>query len=195
MRKLIVTEIISLDGCFEGPGSDVMALPMDQFFDTHNLERLRAADTMLLGRTTYEGFRSFWPSMADNPDASAASREISRINNVIEKVVVSDSLSADDTDPWRDTTSIVRRTDAHAKIAELKAQDGRDILTFGSGTLLNDLLQAGLVDELHLMVGPTVLPGGTPAFAQAPPGRMRLLGTRTLVGSDNVIMQYAVDPS
>ena len=55
MRKLIVTNIMSLDGYFEGPGRDVMALPMDRFFDEHNLERLRAADTLLLGASPMPG--------------------------------------------------------------------------------------------------------------------------------------------
>lgn len=59
MRKLIVSNIMSLDGCYEGPGKDVMVLPLDEAFDAYNVERLRAADTLLLGRTTYEGFRDF----------------------------------------------------------------------------------------------------------------------------------------
>jgi hypothetical protein len=68
MRKLIVCNIISLDGYYEGPGKDVMPLfdyrrevyPMDESFDLYNAERLRAAGTLLLGRTSYEGFKSFW---------------------------------------------------------------------------------------------------------------------------------------
>jgi hypothetical protein len=55
MRKLIVSNIMSLDGYFEGPGKDVMVLPLDEAFDAYNAERLRAADTLLPGRTTYEG--------------------------------------------------------------------------------------------------------------------------------------------
>ena len=71
MRKLIVANIVSLDGYFEGPGGNVMALPMDRAFDTYNAERLRAADTLLLGRNTYRMFKGFWPQMASNPQASA----------------------------------------------------------------------------------------------------------------------------
>ena len=56
MRKLIVCNIMSLDGHYTRPGNNVMVLPMDEAFDTYNAERLRAADTLLLGRTTYEGF-------------------------------------------------------------------------------------------------------------------------------------------
>lgn len=108
MRKLIVTNIVSLDGYYEGPGGNVMVLPMDQSFDAYCAERLAAADTLLLGRNTYEGFKGFWPQMADNPDATPTQREISRLDDAIEKVVVSDTITADQTEPWRDTTRIVR---------------------------------------------------------------------------------------
>jgi dihydrofolate reductase len=191
MRKLIVTNIMSLDGYYEGPGRNVMVLPMDHGFDAYNAERLRAADTLLLGRNTYEGFKGFWPPMADNPDATPIDREISRLNDAIEKVVVSDTITAEQTEPWRHTTRIVRRADAHEQIAELKRRSGKDVLVFGSRTLWNELLTAGLVDELHLTVGSVVLGGGTPAFGTAPAAPFRLLGTRTWEGSNNVLFQYA----
>ena len=93
--------------------------------------------------------------------------------------------------PWTGTTRIVRRAEAHREIAALKAEDGGDILMFGSRTLWNDLLVAGLVDELHLMVGAAVLGGGTPAFEVARSG-LRLLGTQTDVESNNLVLRYAV---
>ena len=169
-----------------------MVLPMDHRFDEHNAERLRAADTLLLGRTTYEGFKGFWHAMADNPDATEAHREISRIEDAIDKVVVSDTLRAEHTEPWRGTTEIVRRADADARIAELKRGPGRDILMFGSRTLWHDLLDAGLVDELHLMVGCVVLGGGTPLFAPGRQASLELLGTQTFEHSSNVLVRYAV---
>ena len=190
MRKLIVTNIVSLDGFCEGPGGNVMALPMDASFDAHNLERLRAADTLLLGRNTFVMFEGFWPQMATHPQATPTHREISRLDGAIDKVVVSDSLNDGGTGPWRQTSRIVRRADAHAVIAALKQQPGRDILMFGSRTLWNDLLAAGLVDEVHLMVGPVVLGGGTPAFAA--PVALRLIDTRRFEGSGNVVLRYAV---
>ena len=109
MRKLIVSNIMSLDGYVEGPGKNVMALPMDAFFDAENLERLRAADTLLLGATTYVGLKGFWPAVAEDPTASPAvemdpsvadlHREIGTLNDEVRKVVVSDSLTKDDTAP------------------------------------------------------------------------------------------------
>jgi len=202
MRKLIVANIMSLDGYFEGPRGNVMVLPMDDFFDEHNLQRLRAADTLLLGATTYMGLKGYWPAVAEDPGVSPAvannpavadlHRETGRRNNQIRKVVVSDSLTADDTAPWTETTTIVPRADAHRAVAELKDRPGADILMFGSRTLWNDLLRAGLVDELHLMVGAAVLGGGTPAFGAGPVPPLRLLDTRRRDGSDNVLLRYQV---
>lgn len=146
MRKLIVTNIVSLDGHYEGPGANVMALPMDHAFDAHNAEALRTADTLTL-----------------TPG-----------------------------EDWADTTEVVARADAHAVITALKEGEGGDILVFGSRTLWNDLLRAGLVDELHLVVGATVLGGGTPLFDEGVAANLQRLGTQTYEGSDNLVVRYAV---
>ena len=204
MRKLIVCNIMSLDGYYEGPGRNVMVLSMDGFFDEHNLERLRAADTLLLGATTYTGLKGFWPAVAEdpgvspavanNPDVADLHRQTGLRNNQIQKVVVSDSLTEDDTAPWTDTTTIVRRADAHQAVAELKDRPGDDLLMFGSRTLWNDLLAADLVDELHLMIGPVVVGGGTTLFDGQPKASLRLAGTRTRDGSENLLVRYEVRP-
>ena len=192
MSKLIVANIISLDGCYSGPGGDVMVMPFDDGFSDYNAERLRAADTLLLGRTSFEFFRSYWPAIAEDPSQPAVEREISRLNTAIEKVVISNALTPDEAGGWG-PARVVRRADAHAAVAALKEKQGREILIFGSHLLWNDLLDKGLVDELHFMIGPGALGDGVRAFESRPPGSLRLLDTRTFDGSSLLLARYAVD--
>jgi dihydrofolate reductase len=189
MRKLIVSNILSLDGYCAGPNNNVMAMPMDHAFDEYNAERLRAATTLVLGRATFQMFERYWPSVADDPSSDATNREISRLDNSIAKLVISNELAHGDLRAWRDTTSIVRRADAARAITDLKQQPGGDLLVFGSHTMWNGLLAAGVVDELHLMIGAVVLGGGTPAFDR--PTALRTLETRRWPDSNNVLVRYA----
>jgi dihydrofolate reductase len=189
MRKLIVCNIISVDGFYSGPNDDVMAMPFDAPFSDYNAERLRAADTLLLGRRSFEGFRAYWPAVADDPDQPPVEREISRLNSAIDKVAVSDTLTDADLAPWANTT-IVRRADAHDSVARLKDGPGREILVFGSHVLWNDLLKAGLVDELHLMIGSAFLGDGVPVF-DGPRTGLRLLEAGVLDGSQLILARYS----
>lgn len=199
MRKLIVANIISLDGYFEGPDKNVMDLfrygqlyPTDNSFSEYNAARLRTADTLLLGRKSYEGFLSYWPGIEDDPNQPPLEQEISQRNNAIDKLVVSDTLTPDATGVWRDSTRIVKRADAPAAISELKQQGGRDILIFGSRVLWNSLLAQGLVDEFHLMVAPLLVGGGTRAFDGHQQALLRLIGSEHGFGTGTVWMRYEV---
>jgi dihydrofolate reductase len=192
MRKLIVCNIMSLDGYYTGPGGDVMAMPMDHTFSRFNVEHMRSADTLLLGRSSYEGFIAYWPPVADDPRASDDDREISRRYRDVDIVVVSDSLTPDASMPLASNTTIVKRAEAATFVDGLKRGAGGDILVFGSRTMWCGLLVAGVVDELHLMVGGTLVGGGTPMFEGAPPVSLRLLDVRTNEGSENLIVRYAV---
>ena len=187
MRNLIVCNIVSLDGFFSGPGGNVMAMPFDNGFSVYNAERLRAADTLVLGRASFEMFRSYWPSIAQDASQPPVEREISRLNTAMEKVVVSDSLKPGDAGGWG-PARVVRRA-----VAKLKGGPGRDILVFGSHLLWNDLLAAGLVDELHFMIGAGVVGEGVRAFEARPPGRLRLLESRAFQGSSLLLARYAID--
>lgn len=191
MRRLIVCNIMSLDAYYEGDGKNVMVLPMDAAFDACCAERLRAADTLLLGRTTFDAFRGFWPPVAGDPNATPTQREISRLDDAIDKVVISDSLTPAQTEPWQNTR-INSRAGAYEHVAELRRQVGKDILVFGSHRLWRDLLAQDLVDELHLMIGPVVVGSGTPVFDGHPAVSLRRIDTRTWDGSGNVLVRYEV---
>lgn len=199
MRKVIVSEIVSLDGHFSGPEGDVMVMPFDDGFSQNNVELLRGASAILLGRTTFTGFRDYWPPVRDDADQPEVEREISRLNWTLEKVVVSDTLTSAQTEPWRDTTRIVPRDQALDAVRALRAGDGDGeghVVVFGSHVLWNALLPYGLVDELHLMVGPGIVgAGGVPAFEGAAPARFRLLDVHRPEGSDLVRLRYAVNPA
>lgn len=192
MRKLIVSNLISLDGYASGPGGDVMALPFDTTFSDYNLELMQAADTLVSGARTYRDFVSYWPSVANDPAQPDVDRAISRRHHELEHLVISDSLTVEETGPWRDNTRILRRDEARETIAEAKRAGGGILLMFGSTTTWNDLLGAGLVDEMHIMVGAGVLLDGVPAFSVCPPGQMKLRNARRLGNSDLAVLAYSL---
>lgn len=98
MRRLIVNNIVSQDGFHADENGNPVVPAMDEFFDAYNLERIRSAGTVLLGRTSFDGFSSYWPFVADAPQdpahraLSQDNREVGRIDNRIPEVVVSDTL-------------------------------------------------------------------------------------------------------
>lgn len=192
MRKLIVAVISTLDGYAAGEGDNIFVMPIDLGFDRYNVELMRAADTMLFGASTFRGARDYWPPLADDTSAPEVEREISRLYNTLDKVVISDTTTQQDTDPWRDSTEVAPRQDAHARVADLKAGDGGDIICFGSLTTWNDLLAHGLVDELHILVGPGALGTGVPTFSQPVEQELTPLEVRQLEDSKLVALRYAV---
>jgi dihydrofolate reductase len=199
MRKVIVANIISLDGYYEGPGKNVMALfdyrvkeyQNDDSFDVYNAERLRSADTLLLGHKSFQMFMGYWPTIADNPAADSVQREISKYMNNLNKVVVSDNLPIKESDPWQNTR-VVSTKEAHQEIAKLKQKEGKDILIFASHYLWNDLLETGMVDELHFVISPVVMGGGTPVFTKKPAASLRLIDASTKKGAGTVTVRYKV---
>lgn len=193
---MIVSNIMSVDGCYEGPGRDMLVLNMDEAFDAYNLERIRAAGTVLLGRTSFEMFSGYWPHIAhapadpDNPALDETNREISRVWDRVPKVVVSDAYAVPADNPWAEQTTVVGRDEVAGWVSSARAEDLGDILVFGSRTMWNGLLAAGLVDELHLMVSPNAVGPGTPTFDAAV--ELDLLEARRFVDSRNVLLRYAV---
>ncbi|MGH8958682.1 MAG: dihydrofolate reductase family protein, partial [Acidimicrobiia bacterium] len=126
------------------------------------------------------------------PDQPEVERAISRRHRELEHLVVSNSLTAEETGPWREKTRIVRRDEARDVIAGAKEGKGGPLVAFGSMTTWNDLLAAGLVDELHMMVGAGVLIDGVPAFSVRPPGPMTLINARQLGDSNIALLLYSL---
>ena len=183
MGKLVVTEFVSVDGVFEDPGGTEgyehggWTFEHDRGEDGNKfkVDELIEAEVQLLGRVTYEGFAEAWPSREG---------EFADKLNSDPKYVASTTLK----DPeWPNTTVISENVDE--QIAKLKEQTNGAILVAGSGTLVGTLLGADLVDELRLMLFPTVLGRGKRLF---PDGIDRLklkLAESKPVGADGVQVQ------
>jgi dihydrofolate reductase len=131
-------------------------------------------DALLLGRVTYEGFASSWPSRKGNAYSD-------RMNSM-PKFVVSSTLQAAS---WNNSTLI--RSDAVAEIARLKQQ--QSLLVFGSMTLVQTLMQHGLADEYRLLVYPIVLGGGKRLFKDGSNAQLKLADAKRH-GSDVVLLRY-----
>jgi dihydrofolate reductase len=183
MGKLVVTQFVSVDGVFEDPGGvegyehGGWTFEYDRGEDgnTFKLDELLEAEVQLLGRVTYQGFADAWPSR-EGPFAD-------KLNND-PKYVVSTTL----TDPqWQNTTVI--SGDVAAAIAKLKDETEGAILVAGSGTLVRTLLEADLVDELRLMVFPTILGRGKRLFPDGIDRRKLTLVESKTVGPDGVQVQ------
>ncbi len=192
MRKLIVYNLVSLDGYHTGLGNDVSVMfpMMGGVFDTYTAELLRAADLVLVGRVYFELVQSFWPKVAKNPESAEwtpEQRELSKAGQSVNTIVVSDTLTGN-----RPDVRIIRRADAYQQIAELKRQTGKDILITGSRTLWNDLLAHDLIDEIHLMIGNLLLGEGVPVFVGKPDVTLRLIDIRRWEDSDNALLRYEV---
>jgi dihydrofolate reductase len=149
MRKVTTGLFISLDGVVESP--DQWQHAFDEEMGAQLAKSLEAADAVLLGRVTYQEWSGYWPEVTDGDDAGFADWI-----NSSPKYVVSTTL--DDVSGWANSTLL--EGDLAEAVGRLKAQDGGDISVAGSPSLVRSLLDAGLLDELVLLIHPVVAGGG-----------------------------------
>ena len=164
MRKIVVSEFVSLDGVMQAPGRQEEDTSgsfkhggwsfkfHDDQVPRYKLDELSASDALLLGRKTYEIFAGYWPKAKD--DAGFADK----MNNLAKHVVSTTLKKAD----WNNSRLI--KTKVPEEVGKLRQQPGKDVLVYGSGKLVKTLLQHDLVDELRLMVYPVVLGSGKRLF-------------------------------
>ena len=187
MRKIVVTEFMSLDGVMEDPGGGEggkhgpWTFQFDRGADGNKFkgDELFGSDALLLGRVTYQAFASAWPSRSGD--------EFTDRMNSIRKYVVSTTLSDADA-TWNNSKVI--RGDIAAEIARLKAQPGGDILVEGSSKLVGALMQHGLVDEFRLMVFPIVLGSGKRLFFDSGDATKLQLTSSATAGDGILLLTY-----
>ena len=187
MRRIVLTEFVSLDGVMEDPGGAEGYKHGGWTFKfddpegaKYKLDETLGHEALLLGRVTYEGFAAAWPEIKD--EAGFADKM-----NSMPKYVVSTTLSQTDL-TWQNSTLL--EGDPVNAVAELKQGDGGDILIGGSATLAQTLHAAGLIDEYRLMVFPIVLGSGKRLFGETDDAStLRLVELKPLA-SGTVILTY-----
>lgn len=195
MRRIVVFDNISADGYFATPDGKLDWVVQDPEIHRASVAETPQFDTVLFGRTTYDLFESFWPHALDgsdtapNPHAAQRGREMRAMAVMLNE---STKYVFSRTRPqvtWQ-RAQLVRELDPRA-IDAMKRQPGRDMIVFGSGSIVAQLAQHGLIDEYQLVINPILLGAGRPLTAQlARLVRLQLVDARPFP-SGNVRLRYA----
>ena len=156
MRKIIVFENVTLDGFMAGPNGELDWAIQDDEVTQNSKEGNYSIDTFLFGRVTYDMMASFWPT----PTGKSANPVFAEALNNTPKIVFSTTLKKAD---WQNTEVVQELT--KEEILKLKQLPGKNMMIFGSGTLVEQLTKLGLIDEYRLNMNPVVLGSGIPLFA------------------------------
>jgi dihydrofolate reductase len=174
MRKILSFMHISLDGFVAGVNGEMDWIKVDEEIFDHVRKRIGEGDTGLYGRVTYQMMENFWPTAADKPTASRHEIEHSKWYKKAHKVVLSKTMK----DAGSSNTTIINYN-LPQRINEIKQQEGKDILLFGSPTATHSLIQLNLIDGYWLFVNPIILGQGIPLFVDIKDRiKLKLLATR-----------------
>ena len=198
MRQILMFNHVTADGYFAGPDGNLNWIVPDQGIDEAAVERIPGMDTILLGRRTYELFEAYWPhaledssTAADPHDSSRRSptlREMAVWINEANKLVFSRTLKKV---TWKNTR-ILAGIDPRA-IQTLKREQGRDMIVFGSGSVVSELTKHGLIDEYQFVVNPVLLGQGKRLMEGLPKNSKLKLRESKQYPSGNVVLRYASD--
>jgi len=155
MRKVIVFNFVTLNGYFKGPKEDISWHKHDAEENEYAVEMLNSGDTLLFGRVTYELMASYWPT----PDAIKNVPIFAERMNNADKIVFSRTLKKVE---WNNTRLV--KDNIEEEIKKMKQIPGKNMTLLGSGSILTQFAQQGLIDEYRIMVDPVVLGDGTPIF-------------------------------
>ena len=181
MPTLSVFNLISIDGYFKGPNGDISWHNHDAETSKFAVESLKAGNILLFGRLTYELMAGYWPT----PFARQNDPVVAEGMNNAEKIVFSRTLKSAD---WHNTRLV--NENIAQEVGKLKRQAGKNLTLLGSGSIVTQLAQEGLIDEYQLMIDPVVLGQGTPLF-QGLKRRMNLaLASTRAFKNGNVLLCY-----
>jgi dihydrofolate reductase len=154
MGKLLVYNFVSANGYFKGPNEDISWAHQNPSQEENDFaaENAQGGAVLLFGRKTYEIMVKYWPT----PEAKKDNPGVAEGMNKAEKIVFSRTLKKAE---WNNTKIIAG--DIEKEVKKLK-ESGKDITVLGSGTIVNQLTEAGLVDEFQVMVHPIAIGNGTP---------------------------------
>ena len=180
MRKIVVSTQMTLNGVEENPQNWSFDFVNEEFM-AYATDQLNAADALIMGRVTYEGFAEAWSSRAG---ADAFADRINSLPKYVASRTVKDGLT------WN---SSLIGSDLVAEVTKLKQQPGGDILQYGIGELTYTLLEHGLIDELRFLVYPVVVGKSGHIFDQIDRANLKLLESKTF-STGVLVLHYQPQP-
>lgn len=183
MRTLSIFEMVSVDGFFcDAKGDMSWAHRNDPEWTRFTQDNASGGAELLFGRKTYEMMARFWPT----PAAAQAMPAVAERMNALPKVVFSRTLAKAE---WANTRLV--KGDLASEVREMKALPGKDLLVMGSGSIVSQLTAAGLIDEMTIVVVPTVIGKGRTLFEGVEGPLGLALRSSKAFGNGNVVLTYA----